>query len=236
MTDLEDGGEAVLGITGTWHTLHASGVEWRHHARLLEAFEIGTTPPPGSSGESVRISSSSGSPGPDEGNQPWSIWIERPTLKRAEFMVGDESVIVIFHGHTWWSWSPSRGAHDNIGRIRDTHGLGPSTGLLETQLLSRSLHLKELSRGTMLGRDVIHLRGSPRATITGHDHFRMMQALHPMGLGADEYRFALDAQQGVLLRSEARRASRPFLVLEMTEVRFDEHFDADMFAPESLSM
>src|SRR5580704_15572710 len=73
-------------------------------------------------------------------------------------------------------------------------------------------------------------------TFARHDAFRMMQALHPMGLGADEYRFALDAQQGVLLRSEARRANRPFLVLEMTEVRFDEHFDADMFAPESLSM
>ncbi len=166
MTDLEDGGEAVLGITGTWHTLHASGVEWRHHARLLEAFEIGTTPPPGSSGESVRISSSSGSPGPDEGNQPWSIWIERPTLKRAEFMVGDESVIVIFHGHTWWSWSPLAGGARQY-REDPRHTRTRTIDWLVGDATALSLVTSE---GTLARHDAWARRDSPPRITSGDDH------------------------------------------------------------------
>ena len=39
----------------------------------------------------------------------------------------------------------------------------------------------------------------------------MTQALHQFGLGADEYLFALDAEEGVSLRSEAPTVGAPFL-------------------------
>jgi hypothetical protein len=38
-------------------------------------------------------------------------------------------------------------------------------------------------------------------------------------VGADEYMLSVDAEQGVLLRTEARE--QPFKVIEMTEVEFD---------------
>ena len=57
----------------------------------------------------------------------------------------------------------------------------------------------------------------------------MTKALHPFGLGADEYLFALDAEEGVLLRSEARTVGAPFLIIEMSEIAFNVSFAADAF-------
>ena len=58
----------------------------------------------------------------------------------------------------------------------------------------------------------------------------MNQTLNGLGIGADEYVLAVDAQQGVLLRSEARLHAHPFKVIEMTEVAFDVDIPADTFA------
>jgi hypothetical protein len=70
---------------------------------------------------------------------------------------------------------------------------------------------------TLVGRDVFRVRGVPRARL-GHepDH-----GLHELGVGADDYLFSVDAQRGVLLRSEARFREQPFAVIEITEVAFD---------------
>ena len=149
-------------------------------------------------------------PGPTESEEPWALWIEKPDLKRAEFMVGSDRLTVVFRGEDWWSWSASRGARSNEGRTNYHHGAGPSEGLLQTRLLPRALQLEELSRGSVLGRDLIHLRGSPRTPTTADDFRLMNGSLHPLGLGADEYLLALDAEQGVLLRAEARSAGAPF--------------------------
>jgi hypothetical protein len=117
----------------------------------------------------------------------------------------------------------------NHGRTTFGHGAGPSEGLLQTDLLSRALHLEEISRGTLLGRDVVHLRGSPRAIRTVDDFRLMSEALHPFGVGADEYLFALDGEQGVLLRSEARTVGAPFRIIETAEIAFNVSFAADAF-------
>jgi outer membrane lipoprotein-sorting protein len=229
---MDERSEPLLGIAGTWHTFRASGTEWRHHARLAEAFERGGTPPPGAGIATVSARLSSDVPGPSESEEPWSLWIEKPDLKRAEFMVGGERCTVVFRGDYWWSWSASRGAQSNDGRTNYSHGEGPSAGLVQSALLPRALQVAEISRGSLLGRDVIHLRGSPRTPTTAEDFRLMTRSLHPLGLGADEYLLAVDAEQGVLLRSEARTAGAGFLVLEMTEIAFDEHFDSQTFVLE----
>jgi hypothetical protein len=227
MRDVDEGVESLLGIGGRWRTLHASGLEWRHHAHHLEAFERGATAPPDIGVASFTVRFSSDLPEPDESEESWALWIEKPDLKRAEFSVGGELVTVVFRGDYWWSWSRLRGASTNDGRTNSTHGAGPSEGLLSAQLLPGVLQLEELPRSTFLGREVITLRGLPRTITTADDHRRMMNALHVLGLGADEYLLALDAEHGVLLRSEARIAGEAFCVLEMTQVSFDAKLDAD---------
>jgi hypothetical protein len=229
---MEERSEPLLGIVGSWHTLRARGTEWRHHARLTEAFERGSTPPSGAGIATFTSRHSSDAPGPTESEEPWSLWIEKPDLKRAAFMVGSERLTVVFRGGDWWSWSASRGARSNEARTNDHHGVGPSEGLLQTALLPRALQLEELSRGRVLGRGAIHLRGSPRTPTTADDFRLTTGSLHPLGLGADEYLLVLDAEQGVLLRSEARVAGVPFRVLEMTEIAFDTKIDAQTFVLE----
>lgn len=215
----DDSGEPLLGIVGRWHSLRTTGTEWRHHSRLTEAFERASIPPEGIGVTSVIARHTSALEAPSESREPWLLWIEKPDRKRAEFMVGAELWTVVFRGERWWSWSPSRGSNTNEGRPNFRHGGGPSEGLLTTNLLSRALHLEEVSRGTLLGRHVVHLRGSPRAIRTADDFQTMTQALHPFGKGADEYLFALDVEEGVLLRSEARTAGTPFLTSKWTRSR-----------------
>ena len=225
----DEGGEPLLGIAGRWHSLRASGTEWRHHERLTDAFERGLIQPEGIAVTTVSARDLSVLEGPSESTEPWLLWIEKPGRKRAEFMVGTELHTVVFRGNGWWSWSPSRGSHTNEGRPNYGHGSGPCEGLLKTNLLSRALHLEEVSSGTVLGRDAVHLRGLPRTVTTARDFFLMSQALHPFGTGADEYLFALDVEEGVLLRSEARTAGNPFLIIEMDEIAFNVPFAADAF-------
>lgn len=154
----------LLGIVGRWHSLRATGTEWRHHERLTDAFERGSTPPDGVGVTFIRARYVSALPEPSESRELWLLWIDKPDRKRAEFTVGDELVRVVFRGDHWWSWSHLRGIHTNDGRTDYGHGIGPSEGLLKTDLLSRALRVEEISRGTLVGRDVIHLRGSPRTS------------------------------------------------------------------------
>ena len=122
MSAKDEDGEPLLGVVGSWHTLRAVGREWRHQAHLTEAFERGTTPPPGTRVASFRSSFVSQLPEPSDREEPWSVCIEKPDLKRAEFMVGGERVAVVVHGDYWWNWSPSRGARTNGGRTNYRRG------------------------------------------------------------------------------------------------------------------
>lgn len=225
----DERGEPLLGVAGSWHSLRATGTEWRHHARLTEAFDRGSTPPDGVRVTVVRARHESALASPSESREPWLLWIDKPDRKRAEFMVGDDLWTVVFRGDHWWNWSPARGVNTNEGRPNYGHGIGPSEGLLKTDLLTRALRVEEVSRGTLIGRDVIHLRGVPRTVRTADEHFLTSNALHPLGLGADEYLLALDAEEGVLLRSEARTVGEPFRMIEMSDIAFNVPFAADSF-------
>jgi hypothetical protein len=53
--------------------------------------------------------------------------------------------------------------------------------------------------------------------------------LHGIGSGAEQYTLLVDGERGVLLRTEARLHGRPFLILEMDEVAYDQELPAETF-------
>ncbi len=51
----------------------------------------------------------------------------------------------------------------------------------------------------------------------------------PPELGADEHEVVVDAERGVLLRCASRLRGEDFDALEVEEIHFDEHLDAEVF-------
>ncbi len=51
----------------------------------------------------------------------------------------------------------------------------------------------------------------------------------PLGWGADEYEFLVDAERGVLLRCASRLNGADFHTLEVEEIYFDEQFTEDVY-------
>ena len=212
-----------------WRTLRAAGREWRHHARLGDAFRR-SVPTDTGFRHSVTVSSrrTDGRSIGEEAEEPWRLWMDRAGKRRAEFALGDEMVVAVFDGPTWWSWSPSQGARTNAGLANWGHGMGPAPALVETTELLSSLRFEVQGRAYLLGRDVFQVRATPRDIDAPLPNF----VLHGLGAGADEYRIAVDAERGVLLRSEARRAGLPFRIIETTEVAFDDDLAAEVFVIE----
>lgn len=52
----------------------------------------------------------------------------------------------------------------------------------------------------------------------------------PLSWGADEYEVVVDAERGVLLRCASRLRGEDFDALEVEEIHFDEHLDAEVFS------
>ncbi len=55
--------------------------------------------------------------------------------------------------------------------------------------------------------------------------------VHGLGAGAHDYELLVDAERGVLLRSEARLEGRAFRTIEVTSIRFDGRVDDGVFEP-----
>jgi outer membrane lipoprotein-sorting protein len=223
MGDLGDILELLHDAEPRWKTLRAVGRQWRHNPRASEAFDrhfaaLGATQPPVSV---VRVTASythdgSQPPEPDESEDHWRLWIERGGRTRTEFSVGPETVSAVFDGPTWWSWSPSRGGMTNRGAENHGHGAGPASVLIDTPQLLSALRLQSLGSDTLLGRDVLRVRGVPRVRL-GYDPDH---GLHSIGV---------DAERGVAVRIEARFREQPFTVIEMTEVEFDADLPTETF-------
>lgn len=213
-----------------WTTLRALGRDWHHNGRSQEAFEayfaaLQATNPPGSVVKLTGYAPTHPTLPPDETEETWRLWMERGGRKRAEFLVGDDRVTVVFDGPTWWSWSARDGALTNGGRANHGHGSGSSLVLLETTPLLAALRLEFLGDEVVIGRAAFSVCGRLR----GVDGVANTNALSSFGLGADEYRLAVDAERGVLLRCEARLRAQPFMVTEMIEVAFDGDLPEDLF-------
>jgi hypothetical protein len=173
-------------------------------------------------------------PEPDEVREPWQLWLAQPDRARAQFMVGDETVTAVIVGDTWWSWSPSRGTTTNEGDPHHSHGRGPGHALIDPAPILPAVELDVTGSGTLVDRLVLWVVATPsRINEDDEESPEWRGATHGLGGGADEYLLGIDAERGILLRSEARIEGEPFRIIEMEIVAFDEELDEDAFAPPS---
>lgn len=212
-----------------WRSLRAEGKEWRHTAMHLEAF-MRMVRRRRSGSVAVFGSSSVDAEEPEESESRWRLWMARPDRVRAEFSVGHgEMVTAVVDGGTWWSWSPSTGAQTNEGRENAETGLGPGVALMHPAVFLPAVDLEIRGQTTRLGRSAHEVLAVPTSSDDGEENSGL---LHGIGSGAEEYELLVDTERGVLLRTEARLRGRPFLVLEMDGVAFDEDFPSDTFTLE----
>jgi outer membrane lipoprotein-sorting protein len=210
---------------GRWRSLRAEGREWRNQALNLEAFmRMVEQRRPGSFtvfGDTAR-----GGEGPEESESAWRLWMEGMDKVRSEFSVGDgETVTAVVDGRTWWSWSPSAGALTNEGSENAETGLGPGIALVHPAAILPAVDLEIRGRTTRRARSAYRVLA---VSATGNDDEEEDSGLlHGIGSGAEEYELLVDAERGVLLRTEARLHGQPFLIIQIDDVAFDEELPAD---------
>jgi outer membrane lipoprotein-sorting protein len=209
-----------------WRSLRARGQEWRHAALNLEAFmrklEQGR---PGSF--ALLEGSSRDAVEPEETENAWSLWMQGEDRVRAEFTIGGEDMVTaVVDGGTWWSWSPLSGAKTNDGRENPHTGLGPGIALVCPAVILPAVDLEIRGQTTALGRPAYEVLAVPTSSDEDEESSSLM---HGIGSGAEAYELIVDAERGVLLRTVARLHDRPFLVLRIDEVAFDEDLAAETF-------
>lgn len=229
--------EALHTSEGRWSTLVVAGREWHDTALEGTAFTQATSPARGWTGYTP-LEAAPGTPEPPpppaEVGRRWGIWIAGPDQghperrERTEFVVGvpghDEAVECVWVGATWWSRSPTRGEMTNDGNPSVGHGSGPGVELVGVAALPAALDIVEAERSSFLGRAVLKLRAIPAL----QDDEESLGA-HGLGAGAHDYELLVDAERGVLLRSEARLAGRAFRVVEVTSISFDGEVEDGVF-------
>ncbi len=212
-----------------WRTLQAQGWEWRHRQRYLQAWRRWL---PWERSTGVAVAGLAEESEPEEVREPWRLWIARPDKIRTEFNVEDETVTAVIVGDTWWSWSTLEIVTTNAGDRDHYHGTGPGHELIDPALILPAVELEIGEDDVFVGRTVRNVIATPSPTDENDEESSDWHtATHGLGPGADDYLLTVDAERGVLLRSEARIGGEPFRVLEMEAVAFDEDFVPATFAP-----
>jgi outer membrane lipoprotein-sorting protein len=226
MSELGDVLELIHTSEQRWRSLRVRGREWRHAALNLEAFMRKVERHrPGSF--AVLAASSREVEEPEETENTWSLWIQGRDRVRAEFTIGGgDMVTAVVDGETWWSWSPLSGANTNDGRKNAHTGLGPGIALVRPAVILPAVDLEIRGQTTTLGRLAYEVRAVPASS---DDDEESSGLVHGIGSGAETYELLVDAERGVLLRTEVRLHDRPFLVLQVNEVAFDEDLTAETF-------
>ncbi len=225
MSELADLLELLHTSDRQWRTVRLAGREWRHEARLLEAFRRGI---PRRRGAVAVFGHGSATPEPTERDERWALWVAPDRRVRAEFSVGHEQLVAVLQDDRWWHWSPSTGGQTNAADSgeRGSHGTGPGSAPLETASILPALSFEITGRVETAGRRAMAVTATP---VPSARDLRVPSGLHGIGSGADEYRLLVDAERGVLLRSEARLRGEPFRVLEVEAIGFDEEMPPETF-------
>jgi hypothetical protein len=93
-----------------------------------------------------------------------------------------------------------------------------------------SLKIQTVSRTKFLSRSAYLIDAMPAK----HDEQALPFALHALGAGADRYELVVDAEVGVVWRSQAELGGEAFLVLEVDELGLNEPLDDDLFRHDNL--
>jgi hypothetical protein len=210
-----------------WESLRLEGHEWRALDVFRRAWDhhfaesaMGSPLP-----RSIDLATSASRHRASETTEKWRIWLWKPDRVRTEFQVGDDIVKAVMLGDHWWSWS-ARGFRTNQGDPSSRHGVGPAEGLINTAHHVASLELQPRGRVTFRSRSAVVVIALPR-----HDHKRGSDlTYHLLGTGAETYKLLVDAEIGIILRSEAEFQGQAFRVIEVDEVGVNEPLDEAIFA------
>jgi hypothetical protein len=234
--DLGDVLELLHTSRERWDTLRLAGREWRHVARFHQAWEKSVAAMQRNSRVVSVMSFAptlvSGEPAepPETTVEHWRLWHAKPDKIRTQFQVGTETVTAVFAGSQWWGWSRSMGFLSNAGDPNSSHGLGPAEVLVETPSLLGSLKIQTVSRITFLSRSA-YLIGAVPAKLDEH---APPFVLHALGVGADRYELVVDAEVGVVWRSQAELGGEAFRVLEVDELGINEPLEDGLFRHDNL--
>jgi outer membrane lipoprotein-sorting protein len=215
-----------------WQTIRASGWEWHHRVQSQLAWQ--RLIPRDRSRTITFVGKSERELEPEEVREPWRLWLAQPDKVRTEFMAEDETITAVILGNTWWSWSQSREVATNQGDPDQTHGRGPGDALIDASSILPAVELVLMRRASFIGRPVLEVLATPTPPDDNDEEaWDWRHATHDLGGGADEYTLMVDAERGVLLRSEARIGDQPFRIIWMETVAFDQELGDDVFAPPS---
>jgi hypothetical protein len=200
-------------------TLRATVREWRHRARMAEAF--------GRDGDVVMYAVAD-EPAPETSETFSRVWLAPPDLVREEHDDGCGRVAVA-RGGRWWRYDSVNGAISNEDDPKTDGGVGDQFAwILEAARVLGALEFAEVEAGMQAGRPTLRARAVPRPPRRGPDI-----ALFLLGAsGADDVLLEVDAERGILLRVELRIGGEPFLVREVREIAFGEAFPDGTFVLE----
>ncbi len=214
----------VMQASHPWATLQVSGVLWLNPHRQRAAREIAN---PASKLTHAIGCDAAGGAETEEIRDRWSLWRSEPDQMRSEYQAGEVRVTAVWHGAAWWSWDPARGLLTNDGDPNHQHGAGPGEVVIGPAQFLPELDLTVNGTGTRAGRQAYELMGRPRTKSPGLPLFLL-------GSGADQYLLSVDAERGLLLRSEARLREEPIRVVEVEQVTFDAVLPGELFLPSLL--
>jgi outer membrane lipoprotein-sorting protein len=232
VSELAEVPELMEASSRRWDSLRIAGHEWRHLETFDRAWQRHVSELRRSRTVSVMTTlfqKAGDSTPPQETREEWRLWLAKPDRIRTHFQVGDAMVTAVFIGDHWWSWSPY-GFKANDGAPNSRHGLGPGEALIYPESHLPFLQMRMDGRADFLSRPAHLVTALPRAD-EAHD-FDL--AFHKLGLGADGYKLVVDAQTGILLRSEAQLEGDAFRVVEVDELTVNEHLDESLFDPNLL--
>ena len=159
----------------------------------------------------------------DEDEQPQEsitrIWFVHPDRGRMEIETAHGTQTFVSDRGRTQTYAPGFGAIEQQG----AHSAEAGPHQLDARQYLAGVHLEVVGETTVAGRAAVRVRGLARRG-----------ARHRAGLdhGADEYELVVDAERGVLLRSEARSQGRPFAVTEVVDIAFDEPLPPETFTLE----
>ena len=255
MSDLGDVLELLHTSTAHWRSLRLQGHEWRHSETFRRAWEhevgnVGNVPGQwrplqprsrfhlsfkrrGVTRVELRpitpVASLAAGKEPDESSEEWRLWLAKPNKIRTQFRVGTENVTAVFIGKRWWSWT-TLGYKTNEGDVNVGHGLGPAEVLMNPGPHLGSLQLRVDDRSTFLSRPVYLVTAIP--LVADPRNFNL--TVHMLGMGADVYKMVVDAELGILLRTQAEFEGVAFRVIEIDELAANEKLGESLFDPKAL--
>jgi outer membrane lipoprotein-sorting protein len=216
VTQLGEVLELMTRAGSSFRTVRATVRRWQHRERFERAYGRYLEAARGSVAV-VSFSDEDDQVPPEEWEVVERLWWERPNRMRRE----SESTVTVTDGASGTHYVPGFGSV--VHELEHGQAAEPPDPLFDPVALLASADLELLGRTVAAGREAIRVRALPRSGDEDWADFWGMTG------GADEYELLVDAERGVLLRTEARLEGEPVGVTELLEVAFDEQFPEGTF-------